>query len=250
MREFKTSNPRHNCWCSLQREAELRQSGGLWGGWRCGSTHAGRFILLCFLCRKKVREDFHAANKAIRQQKRKNAWMFLLLVSVSSPPSLHSSLPPLSFLRRLPELYLFDSLVFPLRQSFSLSLPLLCSVHWLSLKWTNKGSGGKEVACKRIRGVSCGCALSHACTRGLSESVGMAGCYVAVWRWPPLQHHGHTHTYIYLHIVPHVHTDTPLSKQWRPGLSGHVCHPSGSNCYSHDKQTPSSGPSCLCIDGV
>ena len=43
----------------------------------------------------------------------------------------------------------------------SLSTALPPSVGWLSLSWTNKGLGG-GCSCKRIRGVSCWCAIIHA----------------------------------------------------------------------------------------
>lgn len=116
-------------------------------------SRAGRFglILLCFLRRNRSNRLVIRLMKPSNSNSAKiHNWVscvfspcFFLLFALLS---LFTSLCLLSLI--------YLNIVSSLR-----SPPSVC---WLSLKWTNKGSEGKEVARKRIRGVSCGCALSHA----------------------------------------------------------------------------------------
>lgn len=78
--------------------------------------------------------------------------------SVSSPPSLHCTLlsaSPLSLFIPVPMLF----------------LPLLAGCQMIKQRL-----GGAGAACKRIRGVSCGCALSHASLVAHRD-------YQRIWGW-------------------------------------------------------------------
>ena len=87
-----------------------------------------------------------------------------------------------------------------------------------------KAPGGKEVACKRIRGVSCGCALSHASLvahRDYQRTLG----WLVVMRW----FQGDL-----LNITDSLFTDSPWARPRADWLLEpiKVGHPSRSSCYS------------------
>lgn len=96
--------------------------------------------------------------------------------------------------------------------------------------------GGKEVACKRIRGVSCGCALSHASLVAHGDYQRMRGWLVVL-----CQFEGDLLFDITGMHTPFTCTLTLLSEgkksgaavtpEWAPKLMK-VCHPSRSSRYT------------------
>lgn len=173
-------------------------------------SRAGRFglILLCFLCRKRSKRLLIRLMKPSNSSSAKmHDWVssvfllfFSLLSSLSSCISASSPSYTLTFC---------SSLLFP------------PSVRWLSLKWTNKSSGGKEVAYKRIRGVSCGCVLSHASLVAHRD-------YQRVQWWLVVlcQFEGDLFniTDMYSETAVTHRPERPLKLMW-------VCHPLRSRCY-------------------
>lgn len=92
--------------------------------------------------------------------------------------------------------------------AFSGSCPCLPQFTGCPSNEQTKAPGEKEVAFKPIWGESCGCAFSHASIVAPKDyqRKRLAGCYLSVWRWPPLYSHRHTWILPYTYSQAKSHT--------------------------------------------